>query len=169
MGSGVPLLDGVEAVGAVVWAVWGWLLLALAVVAAGGAGVRAWWLRRAREALRERCAVALVPAAGFDPSREEIGRHTVRLARIPASAGWMPRRSVGVRVRLVTEEGQLAYRLEGPSTAATLLRMPSFTDVDVADPDAGMSAVVPRIRFDGVPPLPRDEDQDQDENKDGVA
>jgi hypothetical protein len=155
MWSGFPFLDSVEAAGA---AVWGWLLLAVAVAAAGGAGVRVWWLRRAREALRERCTVALVPAAGFDPSREEIGRHAVRLSRIPASAGWMPRRSVGVRIRLVTEDGQLAYRLEGPATAAALLRMTSFTDVDVADPDAGKSAVVPRIRFYGVPPLPRDED-----------
>nr|WSU71456.1 hypothetical protein OG499_00205 [Streptomyces anulatus] len=50
MWSGIPLLDGVEAVGAAVWAVRGWLLLVLAVVAAGGVGVRAWWLRRAREA-----------------------------------------------------------------------------------------------------------------------
>ncbi|MFJ8848407.1 hypothetical protein ACIRFF_36600 [Streptomyces cyaneofuscatus] len=145
-----------SAIGATVWSARGWLLPTLVVVAAGGAGVRNWWLRRARKALRERCTVALVPAAGFDPSREEIGRHAVRLARIPASAGWVPRRSVGVRIRLMTEEGQLAYRLEGPATAAALLRMPSFTDVDVADPDGGKSAVVPRIRFDGVPPVPRD-------------
>ncbi|MFJ8405658.1 hypothetical protein ACIQ9K_34990 [Streptomyces microflavus] len=145
-----------SAAGAAVWSVRGWMLLALVGAAAGGAGVRAWWLRRARKALQGRCAVALVPAAGFDPSREEIGRHAVRLARIPASAGWMPRRSVGVRIRLMTEEGQLAYRLEGPATAAALLRMPSFTDVDVADPDRGKSAAVPRIQFDGVPPVPRE-------------
>lgn len=47
MWSGVPLLDGVEAVGAAVWAVRGWLLLAVVVVAAGGAGVRAWSLPQA--------------------------------------------------------------------------------------------------------------------------
>ncbi|MFD7748032.1 hypothetical protein ACFV2V_16735 [Streptomyces sp. NPDC059698] len=155
----MTLLDGVDVVVSAVWAVWGWLLLLLVVAGAGGAGVRAWWVWRAREALRERCVVALVPAAGFDPTREEIGRHAVRLARIPASAGWGPRRAAGVRVRLVSVEGQLAYRLEGPAAGAALLRMPSFTDVDVADEDSGRSVAVPRIRFDGVPPLPGDEDQ----------
>ncbi|MGY3056734.1 hypothetical protein ACVWZD_000979 [Streptomyces sp. TE3672] len=123
---------------------------------------RRWWLRRARTMLRDRAVVSLVPAAGFDPSLEEIDRHAARLARVPAVVGWAPKRAVGVRIRLSSDESRLSYRLEGPARAAALLRLRSFPDVDVVEPGAGNDEV-PRIRFDGVPPLePDDHDGDED-------
>ncbi|MFB8085069.1 hypothetical protein [Streptomyces sp. NPDC055992] len=116
-------------------------------------GARWWWLRRARTLLLDRVVVALVPAAGFDPSLEEIDRHAARLARVPAVVGWAPRRAMGVRVRLSSSESQLSYQLEGPAQAASVLQLQAFADVNVVDPYA--SHEVPRIRFEGVPPLPR--------------
>lgn len=139
-----------------VGAVWNgrWWVLAGSVgaVCVWGA-VRWWWLRRARALLLERSVVALVPAAGFDPSLEEIDRHAARLARVPSVVGWAPQRALGVRVRLSSTNSQLSYRLEGPAQAAALLQLQGFADVDVVDPYARHG--VPRIRFEGVPPLPR--------------
>ncbi|MEU2026938.1 hypothetical protein ABZ565_33095 [Streptomyces sp. NPDC016469] len=140
-------------------AVWGVRWWALAVVVGGAAvwgGAWWWWLRRARVMLSGRTVVALVPAAGFDPSPEEIDRHAARLARVPAVVGWAPRRAMGVRLRLSSTQSRLSYRLEGPSQAAALLQLQDFASVDVVDPYARHE--VPRIRFDGVPPLPRQSD-----------
>ncbi|MEE1805182.1 hypothetical protein [Streptomyces sp. BE133] len=114
--------------------------------------------------LRERAAVSLVPAAGFDPSLEEIERHAARLARVPAVVGWAPERALGVRIRLSSDESRLSYRLEGPARAAALLRLRSFPDVDVLDVvDPKGHDEVPLIWFDGVPPLGK-EDHDGDED-----
>ncbi|WP_327713685.1 hypothetical protein OG912_37960 (plasmid) [Streptomyces sp. NBC_00464] len=144
---------------------WGdrWWVLANAAAAACVWGcARWWWIRRARAMLLDRSVVALVPAAGFDPSLEEIERHAARLARVPAVVGWAPERAVGVRIRLSSEEGRLSYRVEGPGRAAALLRLRSYPDVDVVDP--GVRHEVSRIRFDGVPPLGSDDhDGDEDE------
>ncbi|MFJ4576851.1 hypothetical protein ACIP4W_36705 [Streptomyces sp. NPDC088846] len=122
---------------------------------------RRWWLRRARTVLRDRAVVALVPAADFAPSLEEIERHAARLARVPAVVGWAPERALGVRIRLSSDEGRLSYRLEGPARAAALLRLRSFPDVDVVNPEGHDE--VPLIWFDGVPPLGM-EDHDGDED-----
>ncbi|MDV5143254.1 hypothetical protein R1T08_02745 [Streptomyces sp. SBC-4] len=113
---------------------------------------RVWWRRRAHAALGHRTVVDLVPSRGFDPSVEEIGRHAARLARVPAAAGWLPRRASGVRMRHVSVEGKLATRLEGPTRAAGLLRLSSFPDVDVLEADRGRSEVRP-IRFTNIAPL----------------
>ncbi|ROQ65218.1 hypothetical protein EDD95_8073 [Streptomyces sp. CEV 2-1] len=137
-------------------AVWGVRWWTLAVVVGGAAvwgGAWWWWLGRARVMLSDRTVVALVPAAGFDPSPEEIDRHAARLARVPAVVGWAPRRAMAVRLRLSSTQSQLSYRLEGPSQAAALLQLQDFADVDVVDPYASHEA--PRIRFEGAPPLPK--------------
>ncbi|MFF8410603.1 hypothetical protein [Streptomyces omiyaensis] len=133
-----------------------WWLVLLGV--AGGVGWAAgwvWWLRRARIALGCRTVVDLVPSRDFDPSAEEIGRHAARLARVPAAAGWIPRRASGVRMRHWSEGGRLATRLEGPAQSAGLLRLPSFPDVEVLEAGRAGGAVRP-VRFAGVAPLAKD-------------
>ncbi|MCX0248000.1 hypothetical protein [Streptomyces drozdowiczii] len=140
-------------VGAVRGSRW-WVLAGCVGAVCVWRAVRWWWLRRARIMLSDRTVVALVPAAGFDPSPEEIDRHAARLARVPAVVGWAPRRGMAVRLRLSSTQSQLSYRLEGPSQASALLQLQDFADVDVVDPYA--SHDVPRIRFDGAPPLLRE-------------
>lgn len=132
-----------------------WVVAGLVGVVCVWGAVRWWWLRRARAMLLERSVVALVPAAGFDPSLEEIDRHAARLARVPSVVGWAPQRALGVRVRLSSLESRLSYQLEGPAQAASLLQLQAFVDVDVVDPSA--SHEVPRIRFEGVSPFPHHE------------
>ncbi|WP_405692674.1 hypothetical protein [Streptomyces sp. NBC_00057] len=144
------------------WGARWWVMGAAAAAVCVGVWARRWWLRRARTMLRDRSVVALVPAADFDPSLEEIERHAARLARVPAVVGWAPERAVGVRVRLSSDDGRLSYRLEGPARAAALLRLRAFPDVDVVDPGVNRDEV-PRIRFDGVAPLDT-EDHDEDED-----
>lgn len=116
-------------------------------------GMAGWarWHCRGRAALRHRTAVDLVPACDFDPSMEEIERHAARLARVPAEAGWLQRRAVGVRIRHWSVDGSLATRLEGPARSAHLLRLPSFPLVEVLETNPGSEAQ--QIQFNGVDPL----------------
>ncbi|WP_052744418.1 hypothetical protein [Streptomyces odonnellii] len=133
-------------------AIW-WLALAAGTALGIWAGASVWWRQRARTVLRQRTVVTLVPAEAFDPTVEEVERHAARLARVPSTGGWLPRRAAGVRVRLTCVDGKVAYRLEGPTRAAALLRLPAFPDVDVMDGGVRESEI-PRIRFHGVPPVP---------------
>lgn len=150
--AGVPdFAAGPDWLAGVVWNGRWWVLAGFVGAVCGWEAVRWWWLRRARALLLERCVIALVPAAGFDPSLEEIDRHAARLARVPSVVGWAPQRALGVRVRLSSRDSHLSYRLEGPAQAVALLQLQGFADVDVVDPYARHE--VPRIQFDGVPPL----------------
>ncbi|MFJ8133379.1 hypothetical protein [Streptomyces hydrogenans] len=135
-----------------------WLGLLGAVGAMAWAAGWVWWSRRARTALGCRMAVDLVPSRDFDPSAEEIGRHAARLARVPAAAGWLPRRASGVRMRHWSDGGRLAARLEGPAQSAGLLRLPSFPDVEVLEAGRVGGALRP-VRFVGVAPLAKDREE----------
>ncbi|MFF6888616.1 hypothetical protein ACFY9F_36180 [Streptomyces sp. NPDC012421] len=146
--------DVVESARPYLW----WLLLLGAAGAMGWASGWVWWLRRARTALGCRTVVDLVPSRDFDPSGEEIGRHAARLARVPAAAGWIPRRASGVRMRHWSDGGRLATRLEGPAQSAGLLRLPSFPDVEVLEAGRSGGAVRP-VRFAGVAPLAKDREE----------
>ncbi|MFG2774766.1 hypothetical protein [Streptomyces sp. NPDC048350] len=138
-----------------------WWLVPSVLLAAGLWGATwVWWWRRAHAALGCRTVVDLVPSAGFDPSVEGIGRHAARLARVPAAAGWLPRRASGVRMRHRSVEGKLATRLEGPARSAGLLRLPSFPDVDVLEADHGGDDVRP-IRFTNIAPLSATDDEQE--------
>ncbi|WP_432091443.1 hypothetical protein [Streptomyces sp. NRRL F-5630] len=99
--------------------------------------------------------VELVPSDDFDPSLVEIERQASRLSRVQEASGWLPRRARGVRIRLTSEDGELAYRVEGPRKAEALLRLPGFAQVECVVP-RGVGAVRPVV-FEGVPPLRRQE------------
>ncbi|MDQ8707509.1 hypothetical protein RCO28_34325 [Streptomyces sp. LHD-70] len=133
-------------------------LLAGGLVACGvvWAGAGTWWWARGRRALADRVEVDVVPSSEFDPTFESIERHAARLSRVPEAAGWLPRRARAVRIRLLCEDGELVYRLEGPARAGALLRLPAFPGVDMVDAGGRGSGGVPQIHFEGVPPLPRD-------------
>ncbi|CAM5289328.1 hypothetical protein GCM10010329_81170 [Streptomyces spiroverticillatus] len=132
-----------------------WLAAVMVVAASGWAAGWMWWRRRAALALRGRTAVDLVPTAGFDPSVEAVERHAAHLARVPAAAGWVPRRAGAVRVRALCVDQELVYRLEGPAQAAAVLRLATYAHVDVVDTHVVRARTGNRIRFEGAPPNPR--------------
>jgi len=134
-------------IGAARWWLAGAAFLALAVYVA----VQAWWRCRAAQALRDRVSVDLVPATTFDPSMDEVHWFAGQLGRVPAAAGALPRRASAVRLRLACEDGNLAYRVEGPAHAASVLRMSAYPEVEVVE--TGADRKVPRIHFEGAPPL----------------
>lgn len=125
----------------------------------GGAGAWCvgwvWWRRRARRALRHRVTVELVPSVDFDPSKESIDWFAGQLERVPAAAGALPRRASAVRLRFACDGGRLAYRVEGPARAASVLRLSAYSGVEVVD--SGLSREVPRVHFEGAAPLGQEE------------
>lgn len=134
-------------VGAARW----WIAAAAVIAVAVYAGGRLWWRYLAAQALQDRVSVDLVPATTFDPSMEEVEWFAGQLGRVPAAAGALPRRASAVRLRLACEGGNLAYRVEGPGHAASILRMSAYPEVEVVE--TGADRKVPRIQFEGAPPL----------------
>ncbi|MEU3137564.1 ATP/GTP-binding protein [Streptomyces sp. NPDC006854] len=85
----------------------------------------------ALKALGERAYVELRPTKQFEATAEEILRFGGQLARA-ASAGrwWTPRAARTVRVRLRADgSSALTYRVEGPASAAHLLRQTPYAQV----------------------------------------
>ncbi|MEV6654798.1 hypothetical protein [Streptomyces sp. NPDC051219] len=91
------------------------------------------WRRaeRVREALADRVTVEVVPTSTFDPSEGEVGRWARQLGRVDQSAGNVPARGSAARLRYSAEDGKMHCFLEGPATAAAVLSMPGFAEVEV--------------------------------------
>ncbi|MEV6781965.1 ATP/GTP-binding protein [Streptomyces sp. NPDC051098] len=82
-------------------------------------------------ALSHRTYVELVPSRTFETGEEEVLRFGAQLIRA-ASAGkwWAPRNARTVRIRLVADGSKpLTYRVEGPASAAQLLRQTPYARV----------------------------------------
>ncbi|MER7111147.1 hypothetical protein [Streptomyces sp. NPDC000229] len=94
-----------------------------------------WWaVRRARlvrAALADRVTVEVVPTSTFDPSEGEVGRWARQLGRVHHSAGGVPARGSAARLRYSAKDGKMRCFLEGPATAAAVLAMPGFAEVEV--------------------------------------
>ncbi|MCZ4098078.1 hypothetical protein [Streptomyces sp. H39-C1] len=141
----------VASLGAHRWWVAGGVLLAGAVWAAAAG----WWRQRAAAALRDRVAFELVPAATFEAGPSELRWSAGQIASVRAACGPMPRRAVATRLRTTYTDSKMRTLLEGPARAASLLRMPGYTDVEVVPAHLGSGRPkVPRIRFEGAPPRP---------------
>ena len=101
------------------------------------------WLRRRLRAaaLRHRVGYDLLPTTSFDPSAEDILRFARQLQRARLAApGRTPRAATAVRIRLHTDaSGRLAFRIEGPSRAASALSQQAYPGVELraADPAPG--------------------------------
>ncbi|MET7714852.1 hypothetical protein [Streptomyces sp. NPDC005407] len=87
--------------------------------------------RLVRDALADRVTVEVVPTNSFDPSESGIVRWVGQLSHVRQVAKGVPARGAAVRVRYSAESRKMHCYLEGPSQAAALLAMPSFTDVEV--------------------------------------
>lgn len=114
------------------------LLACLAVLALA---VWVWWVgyraRLVRAALADRARVEMVPTSTFDPSDAEVARWARQLGRIHHSAGGVPPRGSAARLRYTAaEDGKMRCLLEGPATAAAVLSMPGFAEVEVRADDA---------------------------------
>ncbi|WP_351233334.1 hypothetical protein [Streptomyces sp. NPDC002133] len=107
----------------------------LAAVAPVVLAVWIWWeVRRARlirDALADRITVEVVPTSTFDPSEGEVGRWARQLGRVHHAAGGVPARGSAARLRYSAEAGKMRCFLEGPATAAAVLAMPGFAEVEV--------------------------------------
>lgn len=125
--------------GASVSAVVDWTVVAAPYAAVGGCVVLAvwiWWAVRrgriVRAALADRVTVEVVPTATFDPSEGEVGRWARQLGRVHWSADGVPARGSAARLRYSAEDGgKMRCYLEGPATAAAVLAMPGFAEVEV--------------------------------------
>lgn len=94
-----------------------------------------WWaIRRARlirAALGDRATVEVVPTSTFDPSEGEVGRWARQLGRVHHAAGGVSARGSAARLRYSAEDSKMRCYLEGPATAAAVLAMPGFAEVEV--------------------------------------
>ncbi|MFE7708803.1 hypothetical protein ACFU6I_24055 [Streptomyces sp. NPDC057486] len=115
-----------------------WVTAAVPYLAALSATALVIWicvaLRRARlvrDALADRVTVEVVPTSTFDPGEGEVGRWARQLGRVHHAAGGVPARGSAVRLRYSADDGTMRCFLEGPATAAAVLAMPGFAEVDV--------------------------------------
>lgn len=107
-------------------------LALLVLLGAGGWGwVTVQRARRVQQALAGRVTVEVVPTASFNPSESEIGRWARHLGRVHHAADGVPARGSAARIRYSVEAGQMHCYLEGPETAAAVLAMPGFAEVEV--------------------------------------
>ncbi|MFF9870101.1 hypothetical protein ACF1G0_32770 [Streptomyces sp. NPDC013953] len=94
-----------------------------------------WWaIRRAhlvRAALADRVTMEVVPTSTFDPGEGEMSRWARQLGRVRHSAQGVPARGSAARLRYSAEDGKMRCYLEGPTTAAAVLAMPGFAEVEV--------------------------------------
>ncbi|MDX3488346.1 hypothetical protein [Streptomyces sp. ID05-18] len=95
----------------------------------------AWWaVRRARlvrACLADRVTVEAVPTSTFDPGPGEVSRWANQLGRVHYSAEGVAARGSAVRLRYSADDGKMRCFLEGPATAAAVLAMPGFAEVEV--------------------------------------
>jgi hypothetical protein len=103
------------------------IVMVLVVAAMGGR-----WLLL-RRALRRRAPICqLLPADTFDPSPEEVARFAAvlsRVRRVSRTVGG--RQASAVRIRLASVDGALAFTVEGPQGAASLVRASGYAGVEV--------------------------------------
>lgn len=96
----------------------------VAMVGALAGGLAVARLVMTRRVLHSRIALAVVPADEFDPSPEAVLLWASQLGRVRRNVrGWLDRRASAVRIRLASDpQGRLAYVLEVPDRAASLVR-----------------------------------------------
>ncbi|MFD5064811.1 hypothetical protein [Streptomyces sp. NPDC058394] len=115
-----------------------WVTAAAPYLAASSAVALAIWIcvalwraRLVREALADRVTVEVVPTSTFDPIEGEVGRWARQLSRVHYAADGVPARGSAARLRYSAEDGNMRCFLEGPATAAAVLAMPGFAEVEV--------------------------------------
>lgn len=106
-------------------------LVIVAVVLAARSGVQ---LHRARN---DRLELAVVPTSEFDPDPESVLRFASQLLRTRRATGVaVPDGAHAVRLSLCSMgEGRMVQLLSGPSRAASILRQPGYSQVELVDRD----------------------------------
>ena len=91
-----------------------------------------------------RVRLMVLPTETFDPSIEEVNRYAAQLSRTRRTVrGSLTRPAQAVRIRLDSVgAGQCIYRVEGSSTAASILRLAGYHEVDLRPADAVDSAAM---------------------------
>lgn len=89
--------------------------------------------RATARALRTRIRLSVLPTETFDPNEEEVLRYAHQLTRVHrAVLGFLDRPASAVRIRLESmSDGRVAYLLEGPARAASVLRVGGYEDVEI--------------------------------------
>lgn len=116
------------------------LVLALAILIAVIVVRQALGRLSTRRALHpdRRVRLMVLPTETFDPSIEEVNRYAAQLSRTRRTVrGSLTRPAQAVRIRLDSVgAGQCIYRVEGSSTAASILRLAGYHEVDLRPADA---------------------------------
>lgn len=135
--------------------------VAVATLGAAMAWAAARWqaTRRALQPARRTQLMAL-PTETFDPSAEEVARYAAQLSRTRRTVrGSLTRTAQAVRVRLDSVgNGHAIYRIEGAASAASILRLAGFGEVELRPADAVddvamglLDALPPASNTDGLP------------------
>ncbi|MCX4682308.1 hypothetical protein OG413_44815 [Streptomyces sp. NBC_01433] len=101
--------------------------------------------------LKGRQAFEVLPTTGFDPVLEDVLRFAKHLAQAQRSVSrwaFTPVRGTAVRVRLLSQNGLLTMRVEGPARAAEVLRHQGYRQCEMRAVGAAMAdAERPEIRL----------------------
>ncbi len=104
-------------------------------------------IRCTRNTLRDRIAVAIVPADEFDPDPEAVLRSAAELSRLDRRVrGWLDRPASAIRIRLEPDDrGQLVYLIEAPRRSRELVRtaFASLEGVELRDAETVRASVPP--------------------------
>ncbi len=86
-----------------------------------------------KRSLSTRVEYELLPSSTFDPTQEETQRFALQLTRTrPAESRMRPRRAASVRITLATDDdGNLGFTLSGPRQASSVLRHPTYSQVEM--------------------------------------
>lgn len=112
-----------------------------------------------------RVRLMVLPTETFDPSIEEVNRYAAQLSRTRRTVrGSLTRPAQAVRIRLDSVgAGQCIYRIEGSSTAASILRLAGYHEVDLRPADAVDSVAMSSL----TEPLSPSHDSADEDTADG--
>lgn len=97
-------------------------------------------LRRRSEqrSLTGRVTYELLPTDSFEPSAQAVLRLAAQLSRVRPAVSLAPRRSCSLRVTVATgSDGLVHHRISGPAKAASVLRLASYSQVELRRLEAG--------------------------------
>ncbi|OIV37007.1 hypothetical protein BIV57_13545 [Mangrovactinospora gilvigrisea] len=139
---------------------WWWLLVVLAAAAVGFALLRR---RAVHRLLADRVALEVRPSTSYDPREEEALRVAQQIAqgsRHALRAAFDAREGAAMRIALVSTDGRMAFRIEGPAAATRALAAQGLPgcEVEVLDADGRQIPPTVHLAFEAAPGTPSDPD-----------
>ncbi|SEE25891.1 hypothetical protein SAMN04489729_6859 [Amycolatopsis lurida] len=100
--------------------------------------------------LRSRVRYDLLPTATFDPSLQGVLAFAHQLGRVRPVHGWVPRSTVGVRVRFSTDEafGKLTMSVEGRESITGVINKLTYPEVEIRRKAADQGELTSQVEGD---------------------